>query len=230
MKDNIHEGHRSRLKNRFLNEGLANFEQHNVLELLLFFSIPVKDVNPIAHSLIQEFGSLEKVLDADFDRLCSVKGVSEHTATLITLMPQLFSRYSKLKLTENKLYGNSEDFLRMLVCDAATEKNEAVWIYLFDNLDRVIFSSKVFSGSVNSVKFDTRTVVELVLKKNASSMVVMHNHPDGSVFPSNMDKDTTMELIRVFTAIGVNFKEHYIAAGKNLFPILSDSGIITVKL
>ncbi len=230
MKDNIHEGHRNRLKNRFLNEGLENFEQHNVLVLVLFFAIPVRDVNPIAHALIEEFGSLEKVLDADYDHLCAVKGVSEHTATLITLIPQLFSKYSKLKLTENQLYGNSEDFLRMLVCDAAAEKNEAVWVYLFDNLDRVIFSEKVFSGSVNSVKFDTRTVVEIALRKNASSMVIMHNHPEGSVFPSNMDKDTTTELLRVFTALGIHFKEHYIASGKNLFPIMGDGGIISVKL
>ena len=230
MKDNIHEGHRSRLKNRFLNEGLVNFEQHNVLELLLFFSIPVKDVNPIAHSLIEEFGSLEKVLDADFDRLCAVKGVSEHTATLITLIPQLFSRYSNLKLSENQLYSTSEDFKRLLVCDAASEKNEAVWVYLFDNMDRLIHSSKIFSGSVNSVNFDTRAVVELVLKKNASSMIIMHNHPEGSVFPSNMDKDTTTELLRVFTAIGVRFKEHYIASGRNLFPIMGEDGIIHVKL
>ncbi len=230
MKDNIHEGHRSRLKNRFLNEGLVNFEEHNVLELLLFFSIPVKDVNPIAHALIDEFGSLEKVLDADFDRLCAVKGVSEHTATLITMIPQLFARYSRLKLSENTLYSNSDDFLRMLVCDAAAEKNEAVWVYLLDNSDRVIHSEKIFSGSVNSVKFDTRAVVELVFKKNASAMVVMHNHPEGSVFPSNMDKDTTMELLKVFSAIGVRFKERYIASGTNPFPIMGKQEIIRVKL
>jgi DNA repair protein RadC len=117
-----------------------------------------------------------------------------------------------------------------MVCDAASEKNEAVWINLFDNLDRVIFSGKVFSGSINSVKLDTRAIVELVLKKNASSMILMHNHPEGSVFPSNMDKDTTMELLRVFSAIGVHFKEHYIASGKCLFPIINDNGIINVKL
>ena len=90
---NIHEGHRDRLRKRFLDEGLDNFHDHNVLELLLFYSIPRKDTNEEAHNLIDTFGSLSGVFNASHEDLCKVKGIGENTATLIKMMPELFKKY-----------------------------------------------------------------------------------------------------------------------------------------
>ena len=92
-KKNVHEGHRDRLRQRFLQEGLENFQDHNVLELLLFYSIPRKDTNEEAHNLINRFGSLSGVFDASFEELCEVKGIGENSAALIKIMPELFKKY-----------------------------------------------------------------------------------------------------------------------------------------
>ena len=96
-KTNVHEGHRQRIRERFLKEGLENFHDHNILELLLFHSIPVKDTNEEAHALINRFGSLSEVFDADYEELCKVKGIGERSALLIKLMPELFREYEKDK-------------------------------------------------------------------------------------------------------------------------------------
>ena len=89
----MHENHRERMKRRFLKEGLDNFEPHNVLELLLFYYIPQKDTNEIAHALIERFGTLSDVLDASFDDLICVPGIKEHSATLLKMIPALSRRY-----------------------------------------------------------------------------------------------------------------------------------------
>lgn len=230
MENKLHEGHRNRLKNRFLNEGLDNFEMHNVIELLLFFAIPVKDVNPIAHALINEFGSLDKIFDADFDSLCEVKGVSEHTATLLTLMPSLFKKYSQCKFKSQDIFLNEETFLKLVVSNSAPETEECVWLYLFDNANRLIFYEMIFTGSVNSVKFDTKKAVELILKKKASSIVLVHNHPNGTAYPSSTDINTTTELFRVFNALGIDLEEHYVVSANKVYPIIKKGNVITVNI
>ena len=90
---NLHEGHRQRLKERFLREGLDHFEPHTVLELLLFYAVPQRDTNELAHRLIARFGSLDAVFDAAFDELCAVEGIGRNTATLLKLVPDLTRRY-----------------------------------------------------------------------------------------------------------------------------------------
>ena len=92
MEDKImHDGHRQRLRERFLREGIDHFEDHNILELLLFFGIPRKDTNVLAHNLMKEFGTLSGVLEAPFEELCKVKGITQNAAFLISMMPQLLS-------------------------------------------------------------------------------------------------------------------------------------------
>lgn len=127
---NLHENHRARVRKRFEHEGLKTFADHNVLELLLFYSIPQKDTNDIAHRLLDEFGSLSAVFDAPKDVLMNVVGVGENTATLIKLMPELFSRYEQDKIKNESIVLNSAEaagkYFMSRFIGANTEKLYAV--------------------------------------------------------------------------------------------------------
>ena len=120
----MHSEHRKRLKGRFLREGLEHFEPHNVLELLLFYSIPQKDTNETAHLLMQRFGSLQGVFDAPFEELCRVPGIKEHSATLIKLIPSLARLYAAGETTEKTTLKN-----RCLSCRALCRHNLRGRIY-----------------------------------------------------------------------------------------------------
>ncbi len=109
--DNLHEGHRERLRNRFVKDGLESFEDHNILELLLFYSIARKDTNEEAHALINEFGSLSGVFDASYEDLCKVKGIGERTASLIKLVPEIFRKYETDKINKNGVILNNAELV-----------------------------------------------------------------------------------------------------------------------
>ena len=132
-KPNPHKDHRSRLKNLFLNEGLKSMADHNVLELLLFFSIPQKDTNEIAHALLDKFGSLSAVFDADFEELCTVPGISSHSATLIKLIPQIATSYSLDKISEGSDFSDLDYVGRYLVQYFMSKTNECVVVIFLDN-------------------------------------------------------------------------------------------------
>ncbi len=227
MKEKLpHEGHRERLKNRFLSSGLDNFESHNILELLLFYSIPRQDTNEIAHALIDRFGSVKGVFDADFSELIKVKGIKENSATLIKLIPQLAKAYmTEEEDNEDMIFEHADKIGEYFVRKFIGETKEVVYIMLLDNKFKLIKVEKVFEGSVNSSSVDTRKIAELVFLNNASSLIIAHNHPNGVHFPSQEDIETTGLFSSIFPSIGVNFLEHFVVAGKNYCPIMYDLDI-----
>ena len=215
-----HGGHRKRLKDRFLREGLAGFEKHNMLELLLFYAIPQRDTNPIAHALIDRFGSISGVLEAPFEELCRVDGVSEHTATLLKLVPEI-CRAALRETPPNERYDSLNKIGKLLVRYYAGVKVETVYLVLLDNGYHLIDIVKVGEGSVNRVRLETRKLVEYALRPNVSMVVLAHNHPNGSATPSADDLATTAEIANVFRSINVEFLEHLVVAGDRYEPLLS---------
>ena len=215
MKDKLpHEGHRERLKNRFLSGGLDNFEPHNILELLLFYSIPRQDTNEIAHALIDRFGSIKGVFDADFSELIKVKGIKENSATLIKLIPQLARAYvTDDKVDESQIFDHADKIGEYFVKKFIGETNEVVYIMLLDNSWRLIKCEKIFEGSVNSSLVDKRVLVEAVVCNRATSLIIAHNHPNGLPVPSEEDIETTGAFVSLFPSIGINFLEHFVIAG-----------------
>lgn len=217
---NVHSGHRARLKERFLREGLSGFEKHNVLELLLFYSIPQRDTNPIAHALINRFGSLRGVFEASFEELCEVDGVSEHTATLIKLVPSAFASVAGEVDTTVK-YDSLSKIARLLVKRYAGMTKEMPVLVLLDNSWRIIDIVNLEEGSVNQSRLDLRKIAEYCIKSNTARVVVAHNHPNGSLFPSNEDITATEMLSGLFHSIKVDFMEHLIIAGDQYDALLS---------
>lgn len=221
MKEpNVHEGHRNRLKERFLDQGIDSFEPHNVLELLLFYSIPRKDTNEIAHDLLKSFGSLKGVFDADFNDLIKVDGVKENSATLLKLIPAIARVYATNKYSSGYVFDKAEKVGEFFLDKYIGEKNEIVYLLLLNNRYEMIDVVKVHEGSVNSAQISARKIIDLVVKHNASMIVLAHNHPDGNAFPSMEDIETTVELMTLFERVDVRLLEHYVVSRNDYYTII----------
>ena len=224
MKDTVsHEGHRQRLKNRFLQEGLSNFEKHNLLELLLFYSIPQKDTNDIAHALLDTFGSIQGVFNADFNDLIKVKGVKENTATLIKLMPQIAKAYMLEEFEDEKIFDTAEKIGKFFIRKYIGEINEVVYMMLLDNGYKLLNVVRLHEGSVSSAKIAPRQMMTEIIRYNASMVVIAHNHPNGVAVPSMEDVNTTYSLKNALSSYDVKLIEHILVAGNEYFPILNET-------
>lgn len=217
----MHENHRDRTKKRFLSEGLENFEPHNILELLLFYSIPQKDTNEIAHLLIQKFGSLSGVFDAPFEDLIRVPGIKEHSATLIKMIPELSRKYMLERNRSKEPLSDMDKIGRYLVNYYIGINIETVVLLLLDNKFNVIELVKIHEGSVNSSAITMRKLVETALFKRASMAVLAHNHPYGVAIPSSDDIFTTREVKRAFDLLEIKMLAHIIVAGDSFVDIMN---------
>jgi len=221
MSENLHLHHRSRLKKRFINAGtLDGFEEHNVLELLLFFGIPQGDVNELAHQLLDKFGSLGNLMDADFSVLCEQKGIGEHTATLLKLIPQLSNRYHMSKRPKQVVYNDAEKIGEFFIDFYRGINKEVVSMMLLDNRLELIDCVKVFYGSVNSSDVNPRVLAEIGLRHNAACFILAHNHPNGNTIPSAEDLSTTRALREFFAMMKMPMAEHYLVAEDDYLPLL----------
>lgn len=224
MKNDVsHEGHRQRLKKRFLTEGLSAFEPHNVLELLLFYSIPRKDTNDTAHELLSHFGSLKGVFDADYSELIKVNGISENTATLIKMIPQLCRIYSVDKYSDDKIFDTADKLGRYLVDKYIGEVNEVVYAVLLNNRFEIITTVRIHEGSVNSSQVSPRKILDQIVKYNASMLVLAHNHPNGVAIPSMDDIDTTASIMSMFDMFDIKLIEHFLIAGNTYVPLVHET-------
>ena len=218
----MHEGHRQRMRERFRREGLEGFAPHEVLELLLFYGRARGDVNPLAHELLDAFGSLKGVLEARPEQLMAVKGVGEETATLISLMLPMFRRYNACVCEERKRLvtrGEAQSYCRALMAGWRTER----FYVLCLSVDNQLLGQRlVAEGTLAEVPAYPRTVVETALNYNAHSVVLCHNHPSGSASPSAEDVSSTYQLRDVLHRLGIRLQDHIIVAGNQAFSMLQN--------
>ena len=208
----IHKGHRDRLKQRFLEEGLDNFTDIQVLELLLFYAIPQKDTNPIAHALLDRFGSLSRVLEADVEELKKVPGISDQSATLLALVTEL-CRYYQVDCSQRMEVLTTLDACgAYLVPRFFGRNNETVFLLCLDAKCKVLCCKEVGEGSVNSASISIRKIVETALSANATTVVLAHNHPSGVALPSAEDVQTTRRIAAALSAVEVHLADHIVVA------------------
>lgn len=208
----IHKGHRERLKQRFLKEGLDQFTDIQALELLLFYAIPQRDTNPIAHALLDRFGSLSQVLDASFEELKKVPGISDHSATLLTLVTEL-ARYYQVDCAQRvECLTTLEACGSYLVPYFFGRNSETVFLLCLDAKCKVLCCKEVGQGSVNSASISVRKVVETALAANATTVVLAHNHPSGVALPSEEDILTTRRIAAALNAVEVHLADHVVVA------------------
>lgn len=222
-KETIHGGHRQRLKNRFLEEGLEHFDEHQVLELLLFYCIPRQDTNPIAHNLLEHFGSLTQIMEAAPSELQKVKGMGESSATFLSLLNS-FCRYYQINRASSAVILNTlEECGKYLMPFFYGRRNETVYLLCLDAKCKVLSCKEVGEGSVNSAAVPIRRIVEMALGANATSAILAHNHPSGLAFPSPEDQLTTKQLAVALAAVDITLVDHMIMADDE-FVSLRQSG------
>lgn len=220
----IHEGHRQRLKDRFRAEGLDGFSDVQTLELLLFFCIPRRDTNPIAHALLGRFGSLHQVLEAPLHELEKVEGIGEQASTLISLTRQLARSYGVSRSACQNILNTTSKCGEFLKPYFLGKREETVYLLCLDAKCKALGCTEVGRGSVNSAGLSVRRIVETALAVNATSVVLAHNHPSGLAIPSAEDVVTTRRVAMALQAVGIYLADHIVVAEDD-FVSLMESGM-----
>lgn len=224
-----HQGHRERLKQRCLEEGLDGFADHQVLELLLFYALPYQDTNGLAHRLLDTFGSLSAVLNADYSELLRVNGVGRHTAALLSFMPDLLRRYQMDQFGPRpnlSTLARAGDYC----CSLFLGKNyECFYMICLDVQGNLNQAALIGEGSLSNVSVYPRIAAETALRHRAASVILTHNHPGGNPQASRDDLDVTDIVARALAAIGVDVLDHIIVA-RGQYYSLAQKGLIKGKL
>lgn len=210
MAKSIHTGHRQRLKAEFLAGGLEGWPDHRVLELVLCFAIPQGDVNGLAHELINRFGSLAGVLDASMEELRRVKGVGEHTALLLRILPAVLGRYSGSRARVGRIVNCPEEACAILKDHFFGKRNEAVYILCLDGKRQVLGVRKVAEGSIDMAEVNARRIAEEAMGLRAAKIYVAHNHVSNLALPSQADWMVTRTLRAALAPIGIEVVDHLI--------------------
>ncbi len=203
-----HTGHRDRMKQEFLARGIEGWPDHRVLELMLFFAIPQGDVNPLAHRLIEHFGSLSGVLDASVEELKKVDGVGQHTATFLRMLPSVLGRYKASRTALNSVINRPEDAYPWLEPYFFGARNEMVYVLCLDGKRQVLGVRKVAEGSVEMAEMNVRRIAEEALGLRSVRIYVAHNHVSNLAIPSEADWMVTDVLRSALEPIGIELVDH----------------------
>lgn len=206
----VHDGHRERLKERFRSEGLDGFTEVQVLELLLFYSVPRKDTNEIAHALLEKFGTLAQVMDANPADLEKVPGMGSSSALFLKLLSAAGRRYQISRTESATILRTLEQCGAYLQPRFFGRKHEAVFLLCLDAKCKVLACKQVGEGSVNSAGVPIRRIVETALSANATMVVLAHNHPSGLALPSADDIQTTKRLAVALDTVEITLIDHLV--------------------
>ena len=215
-----HDGHRKRLKNRFLNSP-ESFEDHELLELILFYAIPRKNTNETAHKLLNRFGSVKGILDARTEALCEIDDIGPNSALYIKAIASLILRYENSDIKSDGLLKSPvalSSFLKNLFIGT---ENEISYILLFDNSKRLITCEKIGEGFSLEHTLSLRKITSCALSSNAVSAILVHNHPNGKAFPSGEDIHATNRIRLLLEPLGITLMEHFIIADDECLPIIN---------
>lgn len=210
-KENVHKDHRSRVRKKYLENGLDSFEMHEALEFLLFYCVPYKNTSVLAHNLLNAFGSLSAVFDAPYDALCEF-GLTETQATMLKLMPDIARLYIDDKHNNFEKVFNYEQAPDLILRKFIGRENEQVLLILLDAKGKEVFCGIVSKGSLNDTSMPIRKIVDFALRFNAKSAILAHNHPSGVALPSRDDLETTAHVKSALNLIGVRLLDHFIVA------------------
>lgn len=215
---NVHAHHRDRMRERFRLHGEDNFEDHELLECLLFEAIPRANTNPIAHDLLLRFGSLAGVLDATPEDLASTPGVGKNTAIFLKIVRAAMHRI-ELQQASAVRFDSDEIIGRYLVRFFDRAECEQAVLLLFDKQKRLKQTCVLARGSLEAAAFDLPALLRKSLAPGVAFIAVAHNHPSGIALPSSTDISTTELIKEMCTSLGVGLIDHYIVAGATCFGV-----------
>ena len=219
MNKDLHKGHRERMRDRFkLNP--ESFEDHELLELALFYSVSRQNTNETAHRLINKFGSFRRVFDAQAEELEEVDGIGENSALFLRIISEIISRYSQNAHFITHPLSSRAELMEYLCTLFIGESQEKVYLILLSSAGRIIQTELVGSGFAGLSEISMKKMNALAVSSNAASAVLAHNHPDGIAKPSAQDLITTKQIQRIFEHLGVNLIDHFIVVDNECVSIL----------
>ena len=222
----LHDGHRKRLREKF-KKGKEVFNEHELLELLLSYSIARKDTNALAHKLISTFGSLSAVLSASPEVLSKVEGIGETSATLLSLVGYVSSIKKKEQLPV-KL--DSIDAVKKIAFDVFSGlKNEVFFMFYLDGQKNVISSTKLDDGDISKVTLDFNRFSQAIMLHKPKSVIIMHNHFSKYPLPSEEDDKATSKIYAFLNFHKINLLDHIIVSGKEIYSYYYDDRLKTIK-
>ncbi|MDO4493785.1 MAG: DNA repair protein RadC [Clostridia bacterium] len=226
--ENLHEGHRKRLRERYVNAGGKGFADHELLELLLTYAIPRRDVNALAHRLLRRFGSLAGVFGAPLAELASVEGLGESAAVFLSLGNELCSRLAVAPLKQNGavVLSTTEDAARYALAGARGLVNERCAAILLDTKRRVVGETEIGTGTLVESGVYPRLAAEAALNAHAAFAVLCHNHPSGDPTPSDADRKATVAVQQALAAVGVTLLDHLVTGDGCVFSLAAGERIV----
>lgn len=219
MEGNPHSNHRARVRKLFRESGIKGLSDHNVLELLLFYSIPRKDTNITAHNLINEFGSLKGVLNASVEALSQVDGVGEYTATFLSLINQTAKRCLEEEKDSAFMCNDAEKVSDYAKKCFMADTSESIVFLMFGADAKFVSATKLVGSSVADISVNKRAILQAALKYNAVFMIMAHNHPGGVAAPSAEDITATRVVANLLSEIGSRLCDHVIVSGNDAFSL-----------
>ncbi|MCL2603415.1 MAG: DNA repair protein RadC [Defluviitaleaceae bacterium] len=208
-----HTGHRERHRERYIIGGSDSFKDHELLELLLYYCYPRCNTNPIAHRMIDEFGSLHRLFQTDVPTLMERLDCSENVAVMLNLMPAIANRFSRSRQDKKPVMDNSRTAGQFAVNQFADQSAERFYVASLDTGNRVNKVTLISKGTLDEAAFYPREVVKAAIQNQAVSVILMHNHPGGTLSPSRNDMDVTREIIDGLAFINITVTDHIIVAG-----------------
>lgn len=222
---NPHKGHRQRMKDKARISGIEAWPYHEVLELLLMYTIPQKDVNPLAHTLIDQFGSLAGVLDADWEQLEKIKGLGKEASLFLSLLPDVFNKYKSSKNSKSIKLDTTYGCVQYFKSIDEIKNYEVFYVFCLNAKKELIKTFKFRGELASSVEFSRRDFAEKITFPKNKSIVIMHTHPGGSSQPTKTDFAATNKLFDICLTLGVWLEDHIIVAEDNFYSFLHDSGM-----
>lgn len=208
----MHKNHRNNMRDKFLKYGIDCFTEHEIIEILLYQVIPMKDTNPIAHRLLNEYGSVAALMDAGYEQLMQ-SGLTHTAATFIKFIQQLATYYNFDKFYDKNKRFDKEVLKKKLIGLAERSDGEIMILGLYDMSSREIFLGIIDSGGKSSVNLIIEKIVKRVYATTSCRIAVLaHNHPSGILFPSQSDMDMTERVRDELKRINVTLIDHYIIA------------------
>lgn len=222
---NVHDGHRERMRKRFREtESFDGFSEHEIIEMLLFYTHPRRNTNEIAHELINRFGSIAGVIEAEYDDLIQVKYITDGAATLFKMLPKFLPVYYNSK-NNGTIYDTPDKLIALFEPYFVGLAHEEFRAAFFDNKLALIRNVALDSGDPSGSPVNIRKLVDIALRENAATVAVAHNHPKTASKPSTIDINTTQQLIEVLRPIRIDFLDHIIV-GEDTTISMRDSGYI----
>lgn len=216
MEDNLHEGHRDRIRKEFLRHGFdKNTPPHKILEILLFYCVPRTDTNPIAHELIARYGTVAGVLDAPIEELAAFKGMSERSAVLLKLIMPIARRYLYDKSEEKPTFSGLDQIGEYIFRHYVGITREKFSFMGLDAMGKLINFEFIGDGDISSVGISMRDLTKIALNSGSTAAVLAHNHPNGIAMPSETDIQITCETVRLFARLDIRLIDHIIVSGSD---------------